>query len=67
MRSMLPIPLIDFQNVTVQRGERVVLDGVTLSIAACASHPKPAPMAPQQPAQAPYTPPAEPMRPRKSR
>jgi len=28
-----PIPLIDFQNVTVQRGERVVLDGVTLSIA----------------------------------
>ena len=28
-----PVPLIDFQNVTVQRGERVVLDGVTLSIA----------------------------------
>jgi iron complex transport system ATP-binding protein len=26
-------PLLDFQNVTVQRGERVVLDGVTLSIA----------------------------------
>ena len=30
---MSPVPLIDFQNVTVQRGERVVLDGVTLSIA----------------------------------
>jgi iron complex transport system ATP-binding protein len=28
-----PVPLIDFQNVTVQRCERVVLDGVTLSIA----------------------------------
>ena len=28
-----PVPLIDFQNVTVQRGESVVLDGVTLSIA----------------------------------
>jgi len=28
-----PVPLIDFQNVTVQRGDRVVLDGVTLSIA----------------------------------
>ncbi|MGA3019630.1 MAG: ATP-binding cassette domain-containing protein [Bryobacteraceae bacterium] len=28
-----PIPLIDFQNVTVQRGGRVVLDGVTLTIA----------------------------------
>ena len=27
------VPLIDFQNVTVVRGERVVLDGVTLSIA----------------------------------
>jgi iron complex transport system ATP-binding protein len=27
------VPLIDFQNVTVQRGERVVLDSVTLSIA----------------------------------
>src|ERR1035437_7090103 len=27
------IPLIDFQNVTVRRGERDVLDGVTLSIA----------------------------------
>jgi iron complex transport system ATP-binding protein len=27
------IPLIDFQNVTVRRDERVVLDGVTLSIA----------------------------------
>ena len=33
MRSMSNVPLIDFQNVTVQRGERVVLDGVTLSIA----------------------------------
>jgi len=29
----LPIPLIDFQNVTVRRGGRVVLDGVTLTIA----------------------------------
>ena len=28
-----PVPLLDFQNVTVQRGDRVVLDGVTLSIA----------------------------------
>src|SRR5262245_32620912 len=27
------VPLIDFQNVTVQRGERIVLDEVTLSIA----------------------------------
>jgi iron complex transport system ATP-binding protein len=26
-------PLIDFQNVTIQRGDRVVMDGVTLSIA----------------------------------
>ncbi len=26
-------PLLEFQNVTVQRGERIVLDGVTLSIA----------------------------------
>ena len=30
---MSDVPLIDFQNVTVQRGERVVLDSVTLSIA----------------------------------
>jgi len=30
---MHSVPLIEFQNVTVQRGERVVLDGVTLSIA----------------------------------
>jgi iron complex transport system ATP-binding protein len=30
---MLPVPLIELENVTVQRGERVVLDGVTLSIA----------------------------------
>src|ERR1700756_3185024 len=30
---MSNVPLIDFQNVTVQRGERVVLNGVTLSIA----------------------------------
>ena len=28
----MPVPLIDFQNVTVTRGERVVLDGVTLAI-----------------------------------
>ena len=28
----MPVPLIDFQNVTVRRGERVALDGVTLSI-----------------------------------
>jgi iron complex transport system ATP-binding protein len=27
------LPLIDFRNVTVQRGDRVVLDGVTLSLA----------------------------------
>jgi len=33
MNSMPHVPLIDFQNVTVERGERVVLDGVTLSIA----------------------------------
>jgi len=30
---MPSVPLIDFQNVTVQRGDRIVLDGVTLSIA----------------------------------
>ena len=30
---MSSVPLIDFQNVTVQRESRVVLDGVTLSIA----------------------------------
>jgi iron complex transport system ATP-binding protein len=30
---MCAVPLIDFQNVTVQRDSRVVLDGVTLSIA----------------------------------
>jgi iron complex transport system ATP-binding protein len=30
---MPDVPLIEFQNVTVQRGDRVVLDGVTLSIA----------------------------------
>ena len=30
---MPPVPLIDLQNVTVQRGERIVLDSVTLSIA----------------------------------
>ena len=29
----MPTPLIEFHNVTVQRGERVVLDGLTLSIA----------------------------------
>ena len=33
MSSMPAIPLLDFQNVTVQREERVVLDGVTLAIA----------------------------------
>ncbi len=27
------LPLIDFHNITVQRGERLVLDGLTLSIA----------------------------------
>jgi len=27
-----PVPLIEFHNVTVQRGERIVLDGLTLSI-----------------------------------
>jgi iron complex transport system ATP-binding protein len=30
---MHSVPLIDFQNVTVRRGDRVALDGVTLSIA----------------------------------
>jgi iron complex transport system ATP-binding protein len=29
----LPTPLIEFHNVTVQRGENLVLDGLTLSIA----------------------------------
>jgi iron complex transport system ATP-binding protein len=29
----LPTPLIEFHNVTVQRGESIVLDGLTLSIA----------------------------------
>src|ERR1041385_4231255 len=28
-----PLPLIEFQNVTIQRGERIVLDNFTLSIA----------------------------------
>lgn len=28
----MPVPLIQFENVTIQRGERVVLDGITLSI-----------------------------------
>ena len=27
-------PLIEFQNVTVYRGEKIALDGITLSIAA---------------------------------
>jgi iron complex transport system ATP-binding protein len=27
------VPLLDFQNVTIKRGRRVVLDGITLSIA----------------------------------
>jgi iron complex transport system ATP-binding protein len=31
--SMSNVPLIELENVTVQRGERVALDGVTLSIA----------------------------------
>jgi iron complex transport system ATP-binding protein len=29
---MPAVPLIEFQNVTVQRGDRIVLDGLTLSI-----------------------------------
>jgi iron complex transport system ATP-binding protein len=29
----MPVPLIDFQNVTVRRSARVALDGVTLSVA----------------------------------
>ena len=29
----MPVPLLDFQNVTVRRGDAVVLDAVTLSIA----------------------------------
>jgi iron complex transport system ATP-binding protein len=28
-------PLIQFQNVTIQRGERVVLDGINLTVAQC--------------------------------
>jgi iron complex transport system ATP-binding protein len=31
---MTSVPLIDFQNVTIMRGERIVLDRITLSIAA---------------------------------
>jgi iron complex transport system ATP-binding protein len=30
----MTVPLIDFQNVTIQRGERTVLDRITLSISA---------------------------------
>ena len=30
---MPPVPLIDFHNVTIQRGDNLVMDGVTLSIA----------------------------------
>ncbi|HLK70089.1 MAG TPA: ATP-binding cassette domain-containing protein [Bryobacteraceae bacterium] len=30
---MHPVPLIDFQNVTIQRGDRVVMDSVSLTIA----------------------------------
>ena len=33
MQNRRLTPLLDFQNVTVQRGDRIVLDGVTLSIA----------------------------------
>jgi len=29
----MPVPLIQFENVTIQRGERTVLDGIHLSIA----------------------------------
>src|SRR5579862_9052136 len=29
----MSIPLLDFQNVTVKRGESIVLDAITLSIA----------------------------------
>jgi len=29
----MPVPLIQFENVTIQRGDRVVLDGINLSIA----------------------------------
>jgi iron complex transport system ATP-binding protein len=31
--EFMSVPLIQFENVTVQRGDRIVLDGVTLSIA----------------------------------
>ena len=43
MRPMPNVPLIDFQNVTVQRGERVVLDSSdTLHCAGRArGHPRP--------------------------
>jgi iron complex transport system ATP-binding protein len=30
---MSSVPLLDFQNITVQRGESIVLDGISLSIA----------------------------------
>src|SRR4051794_30790849 len=30
---MLPAPFIEFQKVTIRRGDRVVMDGVTLTIA----------------------------------
>jgi iron complex transport system ATP-binding protein len=30
----MSVPLIDFQNVSLKRGERIVLDGITLSIGA---------------------------------
>ena len=29
----MPVPLIQFENVTIQRGDRIVLDGIHLSIA----------------------------------
>src|SRR5438105_1473627 len=28
----MPVPLLDFHNVTVQRGDRIILDGLNLSI-----------------------------------
>src|SRR5690348_6319626 len=31
--GMMSVPLIQFENVTIQRGDRIVLDGIHLSIA----------------------------------
>jgi len=47
--------------ISTQQASRLALiAGVAVSIAACASHPKPTPPVQQPPAQQPYTPPVEP-------